>query len=46
MKRIATHARDAVGGPLNPAFGNAPALVIATVALKLRFLPEMVVGVR
>ncbi|HKE94405.1 MAG TPA: calcium/proton exchanger [Povalibacter sp.] len=40
-EQIAVHTGDAIGGLLNATFGNAPELIIATVALRAGYL-EMV----
>jgi Ca2+:H+ antiporter len=37
-EHLATHTGDAVGGLLNATFGNAPELIIATVALRAGYL--------
>ncbi len=37
-EHLATHTGDTVGGLLNATFGNAPELIIATVALKAGYL--------
>jgi Ca2+:H+ antiporter len=42
-EHLSTHTGDAVGGLLNATFGNAPELIIATVALKAGYM-DMVRG--
>jgi Ca2+:H+ antiporter len=44
-EQIATRTGDAVGGLLNATFGNAPELIIATVALKAGLLPMVLASI-
>lgn len=44
-EQLATRTGDAVGGLLNATFGNAPELIIATVALKAGLLPMVLASI-